>query len=72
MTKIPEGYEVPPKNRRGIYPVINYMRCVYCYRCITVCPTNAYVTTDEYRFATDTKPLDSSVLSLKTLKGEKQ
>lgn len=72
MTKIPEGYEVPAKNRRGIYPVIDYMKCVYCYRCITVCPTDAYVATDEFRLATDAKPVDSSVLSLKTLRGGKQ
>lgn len=72
MTKIPGGYNVPAKNGRRIYPVIDYMRCVYCYRCISVCPTNAYVTTDEFRFATDVRSLDSSVLSLKTLKGENQ
>jgi len=67
MKPIPEGYVVPKINPKKIYPLINYFRCVYCYRCITVCPVNAYISTNEYRLASD-KPIDSSELSLSTLK----
>ncbi|RLG80692.1 MAG: NADH-quinone oxidoreductase subunit I [Thermoprotei archaeon] len=67
MVPIPEGYEVPKVNRRKIYPVVNYFRCVYCYRCVAVCPVYAYVTTSEYRLAS-MKPSDSSELSISTLK----
>ncbi len=66
MTPIPPEYEAPKRNPRKIYPVINYLRCVYCYRCITVCPTNAYVSTNEYRLAT-TETIYSKMLSLSTL-----
>ena len=68
MEKIPEGYEKPKKNPKGMYPVINYLKCIFCYRCVTMCPTLAYVTTPEYRLATE-KPIFSRELSLKTLKG---
>nr|WP_244372428.1 4Fe-4S binding protein [Staphylothermus marinus] len=67
MTPIPKGYEVPKKNPRRIYPVIDYFRCVYCYRCVSVCPVRAYVTTNEYRLAS-TEKITSSDLSLNTLK----
>ncbi|QOR93919.1 4Fe-4S binding protein [Thermosphaera chiliense] len=67
MTPIPPDYEVPKSNPRRLYPLINYGRCVFCYRCITVCPFNAYVSTSEHRLA-DTAKNDSSELSLSTLK----
>ncbi|MET1160384.1 MAG: 4Fe-4S binding protein [Thermoprotei archaeon] len=67
MKPIPEGYEAPKINPRKIYPVVNYFRCVYCYRCVTVCPVYAYKTTSEYRLASE-NPIDSSELSLSTLK----
>ncbi len=67
MERIPEGYEVPKRNARRMFPVVNYLKCIYCYRCVTVCPTRAYVVTNEYRLATD-KPSDSRALSLSTLK----
>ncbi|MEM1628769.1 MAG: 4Fe-4S binding protein [Desulfurococcaceae archaeon] len=67
MTPIPQGFEVPKINPRKIYPVVNYGKCVYCYRCVTVCPFNAYVVTNEYRLANIVK-IDSSELSLNTLK----
>ncbi|MEM4697214.1 MAG: 4Fe-4S binding protein, partial [Zestosphaera sp.] len=50
---------------RKIYPVVNYFRCVFCYRCVTVCPTSAYLITNEYRLASSA-PIDSSELSLST------
>ena len=68
MEKIPEGYEVPKHNRRGIYPVINYLKCIFCYRCVTMCPRNAYVTTSEYRLSSKTRLNNSSELSLSTLR----
>ncbi len=67
MVKIPDEYEANKRNPRRLYPVINYFRCIFCYRCVAVCPTNAYVTTNEYRLASDT-PIDSSALSLSTAK----
>lgn len=67
MIPIPQGFEVPKINPRKIYPVINYGKCVYCYRCITVCPFNAYIVTNEYRLSNDVKTT-SSELSLSTLK----
>lgn len=66
MTPIPQDYDVPKINPRRLYPLINYGKCVYCYRCITVCPFNAYVSTNEYRLAGYART-DSSELSLGTL-----
>ncbi len=66
MVKIPDEYEAPKKNPRRIYPVINYFRCVFCYRCVAVCPTQAYVTTNVYELASPS-PIFSSGLSLSTL-----
>jgi len=67
MKPIPEGYEVPKINPRRIYPEVNYFRCVYCYRCVTVCPFDAYIVTSEYRLASD-KLISSTELSLITLR----
>lgn len=66
MTPIPPEYEPPKANARKIYPLIEYGKCVYCYRCIAVCPFNAYVATNEYRLAGPQRT-DSSQLSLSTL-----
>ncbi len=66
MERIPEGYSRPKKNPKAVYPVINYLQCIFCYRCVSVCPTSAYVTTSEYRLASE-GPTYSRVLSLKTL-----
>ena len=68
MKKIPEGYEVPKKNPRRLFPVIDYMKCIFCYRCVTICPVRAYVTTNEYRLASTIRPETSEELSLNTLK----
>ncbi len=67
MKPIPEEYEVPKKNPRRLYPEINYFRCVFCYRCVTVCPVQAYVTTSEYRLASE-ELITSRELSFSTLK----
>jgi len=66
MRKLPENIKLK-HNPRGLYPVINYPSCIFCYRCVTICPVNAYVTTSEYRLATGTDKLFSDVYSLKTL-----
>jgi len=67
MAPIPEGYEVPKTNPRRVYPVINYGKCVYCYRCVKVCPVNAYIVTSLFNIAGPTK-LSSEGFSLGTLK----
>ncbi|MCD6488854.1 MAG: 4Fe-4S binding protein [Desulfurococcales archaeon] len=67
MVKIPEEYPAPKKNPRKIYPVIDYFKCVYCYRCVAVCPTRAYIVTNNYRLASF-KRSTSEKLSLETLK----
>jgi len=66
MRKLPENIKLK-HNPRGLYPVINYPSCIFCYRCITICPVNAFVTTSEYRLATEIDKLFSDVYSLKTL-----
>ncbi len=66
MKKLPEDKK-PPQNRRGLYPVVNYLSCIYCYRCVTICPVKAYVTTNEYRLATESRISTSEELSLATL-----
>jgi len=68
MSKIPPEYEVPRKNPRRLYPVIDYMKCVFCYRCVTICPVNAYITTNEYRLASSKSHETSEELSLNTLR----
>lgn len=67
MTPIPLGYEVPKTNIRRIYPLVDYGRCVYCYRCVRICPFNAYIVTNRFEIAGISKP-NSSELSLGTLK----
>lgn len=66
MNPIPPEYAVPKINPRRIFPEVNYFRCVYCYRCVTICPVNAYVVTNEFRLASD-KLISSRDLSLNTL-----
>ena len=65
MEKLPENIKLK-HNPRGLYPNINYMSCIFCYRCVTICPANAFITTNEYRLAS-IKPVYSKDLSLKTL-----
>ncbi len=66
MVEVPSGYEVPASNRRRVYPLIDYGKCVFCYRCVAVCPFSAYVVSNEYKLAGPEKP-DSGPLSLDTL-----
>lgn len=67
MVQVPPGYEVPAANRRRIYPLIDYGKCVFCYRCAAVCPFSAFVVSNEYRLAGSEK-LGSERLSLSTLR----
>lgn len=67
MTPIPQEYDVPKINPRRIYPLINYGKCVYCYRCVKICPFNAYITTNTFEIA-DLRRRNSSELSLGTLR----
>lgn len=67
MTPIPPEYEAPKKNPRKIYPVIDYFRCVFCYRCVTVCPVYAFITTNDFHLASDRR-IYSSEYSISTLK----
>jgi len=71
MTLIPPEYEAPRTNPRKIYPLINYGRCVFCYRCVKVCPVNAYIVTNNFALAGTSKPTSES-LSLSTLKKVRQ
>lgn len=67
MEPIPPNFEAPKINPRKVYPVVNYFRCIYCYRCVTICPTNSYVVSNDYRLASDTL-INSKDLSLTTLR----
>ncbi len=67
MTSIPQEYEAPKTNPRRLYPLINYGKCVYCYRCVKVCPTNAYIVSNKFDLAGFTR-LTSEQFSLSTLK----
>ena len=55
-----------PHNKRGIFPVIDYGKCVFCYQCVFICPVKAYVVTTEYELA-GAKLESSEQLSLSTL-----
>jgi len=55
-------------NPRGLYPVVDYWKCVFCYHCVYVCPVKAYVTTPEFELA-KLESRDSLVFSEKTLGG---
>lgn len=67
MKPIPPEYEVPRKNPRRIYPSVDYFRCVFCYRCVSVCPVGAYVTTNDFHLASMER-IYSDKYSLATLK----
>ena len=57
------------QNPRGIYPIIEYGKCIFCYRCVEVCPAKAYVTSNMFEMASE-KPGTSNELSLSTLPKE--
>ena len=63
MEKLPKQL---PHNKRGIFPVIDYGKCLFCYQCVFVCPVKAYVVTTEYELA-GAELENSEQLSLKTL-----
>lgn len=65
MKKLPEDKK-PKHNPRGLYPVVNYMACVFCYRCVRVCPVDAFITTPIHQLSS-TKEVHSESLTLKTL-----
>lgn len=56
------------QNLRGIYPVIEYGKCIFCYRCVDVCPVKAYITTNFFEMGSD-RLGTSSDLSMSTLTG---
>jgi len=56
-------------NPRGIYPVIEYGKCVFCYRCVEVCPVKAYITSNVFEMASEELGT-SNELSLSTLPRE--
>ncbi len=65
MKKLPENIKLK-HNPRGLYPVVNYMTCVYCYRCVRVCPVDAFITTPNYKLSS-VKEVYSEEKTLKTL-----
>jgi len=70
MKKLPDNIKLK-HNPRGLYPVVNYMSCVYCYRCVRVCPVDAFITTPIYQLSS-TKEVFSEDRTLETLKGVTQ
>ncbi|MEM1858632.1 MAG: 4Fe-4S binding protein, partial [Desulfurococcaceae archaeon] len=64
--KLPENVKLK-HNLRGLYPVVNYMACVFCYRCVKVCPVNAFIVTPTYQLSSS-REISSEDLTLKTLK----
>ncbi|MEM4717984.1 MAG: 4Fe-4S binding protein [Desulfurococcaceae archaeon] len=67
MTSIPQEYNVPKTNPRKQYPLIYYGNCVFCYRCVKICPVNAYILTNKFDIA-GLNVITSESLSLNTLK----
>jgi len=70
MKKLPDNIKLK-HNPRGLYPVVNYMSCVYCYRCVRVCPVDAFITTPIYQLSS-TREVFSEDRTLETLKGVTQ
>ena len=64
MKKLPEDVKLK-HNPRGLYPVVNYMSCVFCYRCVRVCPVSAFITTPVHQLSS-TKEVTSENQTLKT------
>ncbi|MEM0505502.1 MAG: 4Fe-4S binding protein [Sulfolobales archaeon] len=56
------------QNPRGIYPIVEYGKCIFCYRCVEVCPVKAYITTNFFEMGSD-KLGTSNDLSMSTLQG---
>lgn len=65
MKKLPENIKLK-HNPRGLYPVVNYMSCVFCYRCVRICPVDAYITTPIHQLS-HIKEVYSEDMTLKTL-----
>lgn len=66
MKMLPETIKLK-HNPRGRYPVVNYMSCVFCYRCVRVCPTEAFITTPVYQLSA-VKEVTSEEITVGTLK----
>ncbi|MDQ1281439.1 MAG: NADH-quinone oxidoreductase subunit [Thermoproteota archaeon] len=41
----------PAAEKYKYYPVVDFGKCVFCYQCVRVCPTQAYVTSNMYNLA---------------------
>ncbi|MEM1873234.1 MAG: 4Fe-4S binding protein [Acidilobaceae archaeon] len=68
MVTLPPGVQLP-QNRRGVFPVVRYSSCVFCHRCVRVCPVGAFVVTSEYRvFSLGGGEASSRELSISTLR----
>jgi len=64
MEKLPQYLK---HNPRGVYPVVDYGKCVFCYQCVFVCPVKAYVTSEHFEMA-DYVTTTSRELSLSSIR----
>lgn len=57
------------QNKKGLYPVVDYSKCVFCYHCVYICPVKAYITTNIFELSANAIP-NSLAFSLRERKGE--